>query len=282
MWQELDNRLMRADPDRRMATLFAPRTIRRRLIALYAFNDELARIRDRVTEPMLGDLRLAWWREVVEEIYDPDAEVRGHEAALGLSHAFSSGAPPRVWIDRMINVRARDLDAEPFQTIADLKQYADRSAATLMRAAVWLTLPGEDISAAGEAAIKHAGIAWAMTGMLRGFAADLAHNRRWLPQQAYDEAGVSVADMTRDQDPEAARALFKPVIASIRREHREARARFADLPSEAAPALLYASLIPAYLDRMSRPDYDAFTGKGEPPLILRQARMVWASATGRL
>jgi len=282
MWKELEDRVAHADPDRRMAALFAPRDTRRKLLALYAFNDELARIRDRVSEPMLGDLRLAWWREAVDELYDPAASVRAHATAVALQAAFADGAPPRVWIDRMINVRARDLDAEPFETLADLKEYAERSAGALTRAAVWLCAPGEDISSAGEAAARHVGVAWALTGLARGFAAELGRNRNWMPRQAWREAEIAPDRLTRERDPAAARRVLRPVIESARRAHGEAQARFREVPADAAPALLHAALIPAYLDRMAAEGYDPFAPKGGPPRLFRQARLVWASAAARI
>src|SRR5262245_48223137 len=54
-----------ADKDRFVATLFAPAPRRRPLHALFAFNVELSRVRDLAREPMPGEIRLQWWREVL-------------------------------------------------------------------------------------------------------------------------------------------------------------------------------------------------------------------------
>ena len=56
--QELAGELRRHDPDRYVAALYAPADRRDDLIALHAFNAEIARIRDQVREPMLGEIRL--------------------------------------------------------------------------------------------------------------------------------------------------------------------------------------------------------------------------------
>ena len=68
-----------ADPDRAIATLFAPAGARDDLFALYAFNAELARIADQVTEPGLGAIRLQWWREAIER--GASGEATGHPVA---------------------------------------------------------------------------------------------------------------------------------------------------------------------------------------------------------
>src|SRR6201984_811294 len=53
----------RHDHDRYQTVLFAPAARREALFALYAFNYEIARVRESVTQPMLGQIRLQWWRE---------------------------------------------------------------------------------------------------------------------------------------------------------------------------------------------------------------------------
>ena len=55
--------IRRHDRDRFQTALFAPAARREALFALYAFNYEIARVREVVTEPMLGRIRLEWWRE---------------------------------------------------------------------------------------------------------------------------------------------------------------------------------------------------------------------------
>jgi NADH dehydrogenase [ubiquinone] 1 alpha subcomplex assembly factor 6 len=60
--------LRRLDPDRYLTALFAPDRRREGLFALYAFNLEVARAREAVREPMMGLIRLQWWRDALEEI----------------------------------------------------------------------------------------------------------------------------------------------------------------------------------------------------------------------
>ena len=56
-----------ADRDRFLGALFAPEPARTDLLALLAFNYELARTRTVTREPMLARIRLEWWREAVVE-----------------------------------------------------------------------------------------------------------------------------------------------------------------------------------------------------------------------
>ncbi len=56
------------DPDRWLVTLWCPAAVRPALTALFALDIELARVVETTTEPMIGRIRLAWWRERLEAI----------------------------------------------------------------------------------------------------------------------------------------------------------------------------------------------------------------------
>src|SRR5579872_1206254 len=77
-----------ADPDRYFSALFAPAPLRPLLLALYAFNHEVARVAETVREPMLGAIRLEWWRETVEGAHA--GTPRNHDVARGLAALFQS------------------------------------------------------------------------------------------------------------------------------------------------------------------------------------------------
>src|SRR5438105_12411155 len=102
----------RHDRDRYQTALFAPAGRREALLALYAFNYEIARVRETVTQPMLGQIRLQWWREVLDAAY-AGAPPRQHPVVLPLSAAIRELALSRGYFDRLIGSRERDLADEP-------------------------------------------------------------------------------------------------------------------------------------------------------------------------
>src|SRR5436190_14638459 len=91
----------RHDRDRYQTALFAPADRREALFALYAFNYEIARVRESVTQPMLGQIRLQWWREAVAAAYD-GTPARRHEVVEPLSAAIRQFGLSRVYFDRLI------------------------------------------------------------------------------------------------------------------------------------------------------------------------------------
>src|ERR1700724_581966 len=100
----------RHDRDRYQTVLFAPAARREALFALYAFNYEIARVRESVREPMLGQIRLQWWREAIAAVY-AGAPPRRHAVVEPLSVAIRARDLSRKHFDRLIDSRERDLDA---------------------------------------------------------------------------------------------------------------------------------------------------------------------------
>src|SRR5580692_10092833 len=101
----------RHDRDRYQTVLFAPAARREALFALYAFNYEVARVREIVREPMLGQIRLQWWREVIDVAYG-GGQVRHHEVAEPLTATIREYGLNRAYFDRLIDTREHDLSDE--------------------------------------------------------------------------------------------------------------------------------------------------------------------------
>lgn len=102
--EDLDALVRRVDPDRWLSSRFiADHEARSNVIALYAFEHELSRIPQAVTEPLMGEIRLTWWAEAVAEIFEGRA-VRRHPVTLALAQAAKRGLP-REPLDTMIEAR---------------------------------------------------------------------------------------------------------------------------------------------------------------------------------
>ncbi len=99
----------RHDRDRFQTVLFAPAARREALFALYAFNYEIARVRESVTEPMLGQIRLQWWRENIAAAFE-GGPARHHPVVEALTGSIRELPMTRDHFDRLINARETDLD----------------------------------------------------------------------------------------------------------------------------------------------------------------------------
>ena len=168
----------RHDPDRYFAALFAPEKKRRHLFALYAFYRELAHAVDAAREPMIVDIRLAWWREALEGARE--GKPRDHHVAQALAVTLSEHALPPQIFERMIEARAGEAGAEPFADAAAAEEHADATSGTLMR------LAARVLGAEVDAVAREAGIAFALAGRSGGKFANI--DSAALAQSHYDAA----------------------------------------------------------------------------------------------
>src|ERR1700687_5959985 len=136
-WRELEDLVARADPDRYVAALFTSPGRRRGLIALYAFNTEVARIREIVHEPLVGHIRLGWWREQIAAIYERRAVTM--PLAVALREAIDVFALAQTLFEAYLDARALDLSEAPFADEAALEGYTGAIAGSLMQLAVRVT-----------------------------------------------------------------------------------------------------------------------------------------------
>jgi phytoene synthase len=110
---DLDALIRRVDPDRWLSSRFIGQAAARAdVIALYAFDYELARAPRVASNALLGEMRLTWWREALEEIFEGRA-VRQHPAAQALAAAVGRRGLKREFLETMIDARYRELDPTP-------------------------------------------------------------------------------------------------------------------------------------------------------------------------
>ena len=267
----------RHDPDRFLTALYAPPARREALLTLYAFNLEIAKVRETVSEPMLGQIRLQWWREAVEEAYG-GGPVRHHAVAEPLAGVIRAQGLSRTTIDRLIDARAFDLGDDPPETLAALLDYAEATSSGLMR------LAAETLGGGGEPldeAAGHAGIAWALIGLIRAMPHHLRQGRVYLPRDIEAEYAVDVRKMRAlKADPGLAAAVNR--LADLARERlAAARAQHGKVPPAARPALLLATLADGYLARLRRARYDIFDPRLAARPGLLAARLAVNALRGR-
>jgi phytoene/squalene synthetase len=155
-----EEEVRRHDPDRYFAALFAPEKKRRHLFALCAFYRELVHAAQAACEPMILDIRLAWWRETLEGARL--GKPRDHHVAQALAVTLSEHALPPEIFERMIEARAADTGAEPFADAAAAEDHADATSGSLMR------LAARVLGTEADAVAREAGIAYALAGRSGG------------------------------------------------------------------------------------------------------------------
>lgn len=267
--------LRRQDADRYLTALFARGDRREALFALYAFNLELARAREVVSEPFMGLIRLQWWRDAIDEIYQ--GRIRAHEVVRPLAKAIAAYGLGRASFDRLIATRERDLDADSPADLAALVDYARGSSGTLVELA--LEILGEPTAAVREAG-EATGVAWALTGLLRAVPFHAARRRLYLPADLMAEAGLTPGQLFEHGSSPA----LQPVVCAVAGEAADwlsrARKRSAQVARRFQPALLPATLAAGYLRRLTAAGYDPFDGRVQQTPPWRVWNLAFKRATG--
>lgn len=232
------------DPDRFYAALFAPAHRREALFALLAFNHEIARVRETVSEPRLGEIRLAWWREALAEI-EAGGQSRAHPVAQALAAAYRAYPFSLAHLYALIDARAFDLAAEPMRDLGSLEAYAKATGGALHRAMAEILGANEE----GTFAAESAGTAWALTGILRALSIQFARRQCFLPADRLALHHVTLSQVHGEMPSDGLAAVIAEV-ATLADQHR---ARASLMRAGAArPAVLPVALIPAYLHRITR------------------------------
>ncbi|MGK9236632.1 squalene/phytoene synthase family protein [Inquilinus limosus] len=266
----------RLDHDRYLTCLFAPASRRAALFALYAFNIEVAKTREVVSQPLLGQIRLQWWRDAVGEIYD--GRPRRHEVLDALAPAVWAHDLSRAHFDTVIDARERDLDDEPPATLADLEGYAADTAGPLLR--LHLEVQGVRDDAAHRAAMA-IGTAWALVGLMRAMPFHARQKRLYLPQEIMVAEGADRGLLFEMKPHEGLRRAVARVTEAAAGHLAEARSLRHAVPRAAVSALLSARLADGYLRRLRRADHDVFSALVQEPPPLRQADLVLGAVLGR-
>lgn len=193
---DLDALLKRVDPDRWLSSRFIGEpSARADVIAIYAFDHQLARAPKVASNPLLGEIRLTWWREALDEIYQ-GRPVRRHPGALALAEAVRRRALPREPLEAMIDARYRELDPTPM-TEAEALDWARGTAGLAAELAAHILDSTQPFLA------KPAGAAWALALRART-APELAA----AAEQQMSEAKLAAARLSVAAFPAVAHAVL--------------------------------------------------------------------------
>jgi phytoene synthase len=211
------------DRDRYLSTFFAPDASRPHLLALYAFNAEILRVRDSVSEPGLGMIRLQWWRDTIESIY-AGTGTAGHPVAEALAVAIAAGGLPKQALLDLVTAHEFDLFQDRMPGITELEAYLGEAYSRLIQMAAMIL----DREAAPKAS-ECAGLA----GVAQGLAlvlGDPRHRGPYLPE------GMDVAAALGHAENRLAQAMTL----------------LPELPKPVLPAFLPVSLTGLYLKRIAK------------------------------
>lgn len=253
----------RHDPDRFLLSLFAPAGLREDLWALYAFNYEIAKTREVVTDTNLGLIRLQWWRDALGAFFEKGTAIP-HPVGAALAAAISRHDLPRDFFDSLIYAREFDLEDRVPATLEGMAKYAEFTAAPLT--ALSLRVQGVTDQ---PAAVKIS-VAYALAGILRAVPVHGRQRRCYLPEDVLATQGLTAEDIYDGTAADGLPVVVEAVVAT-------ARAQLAGLGPLPRPLALMKKLVEIHLDQIARAGYNLFSPLMLVPPFLRGLRLLIVS-----
>lgn len=256
------------DHDRFLTAIFAPATVRENLFALYAFNIEIAKVAEVVSEPLIGQMRLQWWRDTLDRLYAGEAVA--HAVAQPLGVAITTGGLDRGAFDTLIETREFDIDRTVPADFAALKAYAQGTGAPLL--ALALKTSGAGWEEAAEVS-RSIGTAWALTGLLRAVPFHARQRRLYLPEDMLTAHAVRIQGLLDLKPAPSLPGLIREIGLEARALLETAPAAIKGLPKMARSPALIASLARYHLADLEKSGWDPFVLERRRPGPLAVVRL---------
>ncbi|MBR0783260.1 phytoene/squalene synthase family protein [Bradyrhizobium iriomotense] len=262
------------DFPRYAATLFAPAAERRALLALYAFNVEIVRVRDQVSQPLPGEIRLQWWTDMLSGHVHGSAE--GNPVAAELLRAIRDFELPVEPLSLLADEHQFDLYNDPMPTMAALEGYLAATSSALFGLAAQVLGPSSE---AAEHLARHAGLAQGIAQIIANLPRDAAHRQLFLPQQVLASHGCSMEDVFAGKETPNLRAVLEQLTGEAQQHVTTALSLLAQVPPSVRPAFLLLSQAQADLRRLSQPGRNPFAP--QIPSRLRTLWTLWRASRSR-
>lgn len=225
--------LRAVDPVRYAATLYAPEAGREALAAIWAFDAEIASIPRRVSEPMPGEIRLQWWREVISG--ERAGEAAANPVAQGLFAAIRTSRLPRSAFDTYLDARVADLYHDPFPDTVSFEAWCGETSGAITQMAVMVLAPGEAERAPDAAG--HAGCVLGAAAALRDLAANRRRRKVTVPLDILASCGLDAETFPGGTD-----ARHEAAVSAMVAFGRDHFSRFAEASVPLTPACRAAFL----------------------------------------
>ena len=249
------------DRDRWLASLFWPETARRHAHALLAFDIEIARVRESVSQPMLGEIRYQWWRDVIEN--DAPAGNPIAEALVDTIRRYNIGKDRLM---ALLEARSFDLYDDPMPSEAALENYLRDTSATLFESIARVLAPGR----LPPPCVDAAGRAYGLTGLLRKLPWQIMKGQLFIPLDLLERLKLPPETVLAHRNSPGLGLVLQTLRARVRVHLREMREGLGGA-GQGAAACLPAFLCEPYLKRMERPGLDPFA----TPIELAPWRRQW-------
>lgn len=245
--------LQKLDYDRYISIIFAPKEYREDLVSVAQFNLEIAKVKNKVTEPMIGLIRFQWWREALEEIFDESKTPRRHNIVQRLKKLATDYRLQSTDFLSVINAREKDLDASPFENLGEFKSYLIDTSFPLNK--IFLDIVGIESDAIKQV-VKDISYAWGITAILRSAHKNFGAGRCIYPKDMCEKYGLEMANLGKPDFLAASEKIVEQlcIIANQKLADAEEKLNKIDRKTKksAKPVLLLSDIARHNLKQIAR------------------------------
>ena len=245
-------------------------------MSLYAFNIELAMVRERVNEQLLGEMRFQWWRDQITCGYAGSARPEGIAGAL--YDFIRQCEPPREYFDILIDSRTRDLSDGLFEDLTDFEEYCRGSTMPLIQLSfvpIARQIGHEPIL--GSLA-QNVGMVWAITGLIRAMPTHATHGRCMIPLSLMIHHGLTRETVFSDQARSHLNLIIEELVARAEKHLNSAKAQIQTANKALFPGFLPLVMADFYLSAIRKSGFDPFHRRVQQPnRAARALRLIYAS-----
>jgi len=263
----------RYDKDRYLSALLAPESHRAGLMSLYAYGAEIARVRELVSEPLPGEVRLQWWRDLLEGT--EHGAAASNPVANALLQTIARYNLPKQGLVAMAEARIFDLYNDPMPSLNDLEGYAGDTVSGLIQLACLVLNDGKDPGTATAAG--HAGVAYGLTGLMRALPWHASRRQMYLPQDVCARHNLAMETVFGGETTPELNAVLAELRGHVRHHMQRVRQAADTVPQACEAAFLPLALVEPYLRRQEASGFDPLRHVAEFSQLKRQWRLWRAS-----
>jgi phytoene synthase len=251
-----ENYVKREDPDRYSIAMFASHKKRQAIFALFAFNAEVSKTREVVSETTTGLMRLLWWRESIQAIYECKHE-RDHPVLNALQESIQIYDLPQKLFEELTYGREFDLEDVMPGNIEGLKNYCDFTHTPLIKLCQIVI---------GDTSLdpKNMAIRYSMAGLLRSIVPHAQQARCYMPEDLIRKQGLNKDKFLSLRSADEIQSIAKEVYKAV--------PSLKDKP-ETDFFRVYNHLTILYLKKLEALDYNVLDYRLTLPILFRGLRL---------
>ena len=253
------------------ATLFLPQATRRALLSIYAFNVEISRVREQVSQPLPGEMRMQWWTDMLQGA--GHGGVEGNPVAAELRQTISDFRLPVEPLTRLIEEHQFDLYNDPMPSMAALEGYATETSSALFSLGARIAAPP---SAVIDHLARHAGLAQGIAQVIAALPLDAARRQLFVPLQLLQQHGGGIEEVFSGKQTPRVRAAIDQLAEDARKHLGTAIDLLDHLEPPVRRMFLPLALVRRDLMQMSRAEFDPFVP--QPTSRLRTLWTLWRAS----